>query len=90
MNKRFPNLTTYRNDETVNDEFQIKWVSPYYLNLVKDDNDWILQNEINRGKHNRRCNFKEYRRCRLEIAANRFLLRSHKELNSIGSIATNY
>jgi hypothetical protein len=43
MNKRFPNLTAYKNDKAVTEEFRMKWVSPYYLNLIKDDDDWIEQ-----------------------------------------------
>ncbi|PHN02580.1 DUF6000 family protein [Flavilitoribacter nigricans] len=43
MNNRFPNLTTYKSDKTISEEFRMKWVSPYYLNLGKDDNDWIEQ-----------------------------------------------
>jgi hypothetical protein len=43
MNNRFPNLSAFKNDKTVTEEFRIKWVTPYYLNLVKADNDWIEQ-----------------------------------------------
>lgn len=43
MNKRFPNLSIYKNDKNVTEEFRMKWVSPYYLNLIKYDNDWIEQ-----------------------------------------------
>ncbi len=43
MNTRFPNIITYKSDKTITEEFRIKWVSPYYLNLGKDDVDWIKQ-----------------------------------------------
>jgi len=43
MNDRFSNLRTYKSAETITDEFRMKWVSPYYLNLIKSDNDWIDQ-----------------------------------------------
>lgn len=41
MNNRFPNIATYKSDNTITEEFRMKWVSPFYLNLGKDDNDWI-------------------------------------------------
>jgi len=51
LNNRFPNIKTYKNVEVATTEFRLQWVTPYYLNLGKDDDEWIsamksIKNEI--------------------------------------------
>ena len=41
MTDRFPNLNTYKSDKIITEEFRLKWVTPYYLNLGKTDEEWI-------------------------------------------------
>jgi len=41
MNNRFQNLSAYKNDTLITEAFQLKWVSPYYLKLIKDGEEWI-------------------------------------------------
>lgn len=43
MNNRFSNLITYKSTETITEAFRMNWVSPYYQNIGKSDNDWIDQ-----------------------------------------------
>lgn len=41
MTNRFSNLNTYKSKKIISDEFRLEWVTPYYLNLGKTDDEWI-------------------------------------------------
>lgn len=43
MNDQFADLKTYKNEIAINQSFREEWVSPYYLNLINHDDDWIQQ-----------------------------------------------